>query len=249
MSRMSTRRRMAAGVLTVGLFVGVVACGGDDSSSSDLSRDDLLAILEAARVDRAVVQSFDDDELQDLVDQLLEGLGDLPAPETTVSENPDVTAAETPAEPATDTSDAPDTGESAPDEPNQPEESTAPESGGAPFPSVVLTLPGVSIPLGNLLEFASTLGVEGVTFSDSGGTRTYSITVTENGFGNVDITNVKVTWIVDGVQTPIQASKQSDLSSTKSVWTARTEAGPARMTITVIDEDGDSAGKSFIFNS
>ncbi|MGA1542134.1 MAG: hypothetical protein ACO38D_06600, partial [Ilumatobacteraceae bacterium] len=116
-------------------------------------------------------------------------------------------------------------------------------------PSVVLTLPGVSIPLGNLLEFASTLGVEGVTFSDSGGIRTYSITVTENGFGNVDITNVKVTWIVDGVQTPIQASKQSDLSSTKSVWTARTEAGPARMTITVIDEDGDSAGKSFIFNS
>ncbi|MGA1648470.1 MAG: hypothetical protein ACO39Y_03560 [Ilumatobacteraceae bacterium] len=46
MSRMSTRRRMAAGLLTLGLFVGVVACGDDDGSDSD--RDELLALLLAA---------------------------------------------------------------------------------------------------------------------------------------------------------------------------------------------------------
>lgn len=246
----SRRNRILTGVLSVGLLFGVVACGGDDSSSG-LSRDDLLAILEAAQVDRDVAESFNNDELEDLVDQLLDGFEELPAPETTAPENPDVTLGEAPVEPAPETSGAPEAEETpdAPDESTPPETEESPDpSISFPIPSVVLTLPNATLPLGNLVGLASTLGIAGVTFTDSGGVRTWEITVTENGFGNRDITSVKVTWIVNGVQTPIRASKKSE-SITKSVWTATSESGPARLTVTAIDSEGDQAAKSYIFNS
>lgn len=244
MSQLSTRRLLTAGVLVLGLGAGVVACGGDESS--DFSREDLLAILEAVQVAPEVAQSLSDDQLQDAVDQIFAGLEDLPAPDTTVAQTPDVTAGGDTAAPA-----PADTGAPADTAAAAPEESTAPadEDGAtSPFPSVVITLPGVSIPIGNLLSALSTLAIVDVTTSDSGGIRTYSITVTENGLGPTDITSVKVDWIVDGVSTPLTATKKSDVSPTKSVWTVQAEAGPARMTITARDENGDTAVKSFIFD-
>lgn len=240
MSQLSTRRLLTAGVLVLGLGAGVVACGSDESS--DFSREDLLAILEAVQVDPEVAQSLSDDQLQEAVDQIFAGLEDLPAPDTTVEENTDAPA---PVDTAAAADTVAPTGSDAP----APEESVAPADDGAtaPVPSVVISIPGVSIPIGNILAAFSTLAVADVAVSDSGGIRTYSITVTENGLGPTDITNVKVDWIVDGVSTPLTATKKSDVSPTKSVWTVQTEAGPARMTVTARDENGDTAVKSFVY--
>lgn len=241
----SAARRLALGALVLGLGTGLVACGGGGEESSDLSREDLLAILETVQVDPGVAETLSDEQLQDAVDQIFAGLENLPAPDSTVAENPDVTAGGDEATPSDSTSAPVDTVAPA------PEASVAPEGDDgatAPFPSVVITLPGVSIPIGNLLGALSTLAIADVSTSDSGGIRTYSITVTENGLGPNDITSVKVDWIVDGLSTPLTATKASDVSPTKSVWTVQAEAGAARMTITARDKNGAKAVKSFIFD-
>lgn len=242
----SSARRLALGAIILGLGTGLVACGGGGEESSALSREDLLAILETVQVDPEVVETLSDEQLQEAVDQIFAGLENLPAPDSTVAENPDVTAGGGDEATPSDSTSAPvDTAAPAPDASVAPE---GDDGATAPFPSVVITLPGVSIPLGNIVNVLSTLAISDVTTSDSGGIRTYSITVTENGLGPNDITSVKVDWIVDGVSTPLTATKKSDVSPTKSVWTVQAEAGPARMTITVRDKNDAKAVKSFIFD-
>lgn len=241
MSHLSNRRLLTIGVLVLGLGASTVACGGEESS--DLSREDLLAILEAVQVDPVVAESLTDEQLQEAVDQVNEALEGLPAPATTVTEAPDITAggdaaAPTPTDAAPAATDAPATDDTA-----------APQDGGAaPVPSVVISIPGVSIPVGAILGTISTLAVTDLATSDVGGIRTFLITVTENGLGTNDITGVKADWIVDGLSTPLNATKKTDVSATKSVWSFQAEAGPARVTITARDSKGATVSRSFVLS-
>ena len=246
MIRYSTRRMIASSALVLGLVAGVVACGGDESS--DLSREDLLAVLAAVQVDPEVAQSLSDEQLQAAVDQVFAGLDDLPAPDTTVSETPDVTAGGDSASPEPTNSEAPaDTVAPA------PEESTAPADDGgstSPFPSVVITLPGVSIPIGNISQLASTLGVKDLSVVEGTKFNRLDITVTEFGFGTTELERVDVVVNAGGVTKEFSARRSSNTSNTESVWfvevTPWTET--ARISVTVRDSRGETAGRSFVIN-
>lgn len=237
---------MASSALVLGLVAGVVACGGDESS--DLSREDLLAVLAAVQVDPEVAQSLSDEQLQAAVDQVFAGLDELPAPDTTVSETPDVTAGGDSVAPSPTDSEAPaDT--VAP----VPAESTAPADDGgstSPFPSVVITLPGVSIPIGNISQLASTLGVKDLRVAEGTKFNRLDITVTEFGFGTTELERVDVVVNTGGMTKEFSARRSSNTSNTESVWfvevTPWTET--ARISVTVRDSRGETAGRSFVIN-
>lgn len=249
--RFSPRRRLGTSVLVLGLTAGLVACGGDDSASSDLSREDLLAILEAAQVDRALAESLTDEQLTEAIDQIFAELDNLPAPETVAPESPDVTAGGEPAAPAEpagtpEASVAPEA-TSAPDETAAPE---AEEESGMTGPGVVITLPGLTIPIGNIGQLASTLGVKDLSVTEQTKFNRINITATEFGFGSTDLEGVDVTVNTSGVTKNYSARRSSNTSTTESVWFI--EVSPwtetARVTVTVRDSRGESAGRSYILN-
>lgn len=237
-----TRRHLTAGILAVALVAGAVGCGGDDSSS-DLSRDELLAILAAAQIDQNLVTDLTDEQLGDVVDQLLQGLDQADQPSST-----DSTVAGT--EPVVVDSQPAPVDSTAPTDDGQTME-TEEEQGDAPTPSslVIITLPNqITIPIGNIMNIVSTLAIADLAVADEGGIRTFSITVTEAGLGVDDISSVKVKWVVDGFETPLTAQKSSDVSATKSIWTVKAEAGPANLIVTARDENGKEVSRSFVLS-
>lgn len=237
-----TRRHLTAGILAVALVAGAVGCGGDDSSS-DLSRDELLAILAAAQIDQNLVTDLTDEQLGDVVDQLLQGLDQADQPSST-----DSTVAGT--EPVVVDSQPAPVDSMAPTDDGQTME-TEEEQGDAPTPSslVIITLPNqITIPIGNIMNIVSTLAIADLAVADEGGIRTFSITVTEAGLGVDDISSVKVKWVVDGFETPLTAQKSSDVSATKSIWTVKAEAGPANLIVTARDENGKEVSRSFVLS-
>lgn len=242
MSRHSVRRRALIVATFVSLVSLGVSCGGDDSSS-DIGRDDLEAILLAAEVDPSLIDQLSDSQLKDAVDQLLAGL-EAAAPADTESVPTDSTVVETVPEVNPMETGAPMT-----QAPVATDVSTADDSG-LPSGGIVITIAKspLTIPIGNLTSLLSTLAITDVSSSVSGGIRTFSITVTENGLGINDIAKVRVDWVVDGVATPLQATKASDVSLTKSIWTVSFETGPARLTVTAVDKNGDEVSKSFVLN-
>lgn len=237
-----TRRHLTAGILAVALVAGAVGCGGDDSSS-DLSRDELLAILAAAQIDQNLVTDLTDEQLGDVVDQLLQGLDQADQPSST-----DSTVAGT--EPVVVDSQPAPVDSTVPTDDGQTME-TEEEQGDAPTPSslVIITLPNqITIPIGNIMNIVSTLAIADLAVADEGGIRTFSITVTEAGLGVDDISSVKVKWVVDGFETPLTAQKSSDVSATKSIWTVKAEAGPANLIVTARDENGKEVSRSFVLS-
>lgn len=247
MQRRSTRRLLTTGVLVLALSATAVACGGDDSSS-DLSRDELLAILAAAQVDQNLVSDLTDDQLGDVVDQLLQGLDQAQQPTATDSTVAGTEPATVDSQPATDPTDSQPSSDDAQTTEGDEEQTDTP----TPSSIVIITLPNnvsipiASLPLDALTNLRSTLAVTDVTFADAGGLRTYSITVTEDGLGGNDITSVKVKWVVDGFETPLTAQKSSDTSTTKSVWTVKVESGPATLIVTARDENGKEVSRSLV---
>lgn len=252
--RFSPRRRVGAGLLVLGLTAGLVACGGDDSASSDLSREDLLAILEAAQVDRALAESLTDEQLTEAIDQIFAELDNLPAPETVAPELPDVTAGGEPATPSASAAPAGTPEASvAPEATPAPDETAAPEAdgdSGVVGPGVVITLPGITIPIGNIGQLASTLGVKDLSVSEQTKFNRINITATEFGFGSTELEGVDVTVNTSGVTKNYSARRSSNTSTTESVWFI--EVSPwtetARVTVTVRDSRGEAAGRSFILN-
>lgn len=237
-----TRRHLTAGILAVALVAGAVGCGGDDSSS-DLSRDELLAILAAAQIDQNLVTDLTDEQLGDVVDQLLQGLDQADQPSST-----DSTVAGT--EPVVVDSQPAPVDSTVPTDDGQTME-TEEEQDDAPTPSslVIITLPNqITIPIGNIMNIVSTLAIADLAVADEGGIRTFSITVTEAGLGVDDISSVKVKWVVDGFETPLTAQKSSDVSATKSIWTVKAEAGPANLIVTARDENGKEVSRSFVLS-
>lgn len=237
-----TRRHLTAGIFAVALVAGAVGCGGDDSSS-DLSRDELLAILAAAQIDQNLVTDLTDEQLGDVVDQLLQGLDQADQPSST-----DSTVAGT--EPVVVDSQPAPVDSTVPTDDGQTME-TEEEQVDAPTPSslVIITLPNqITIPIGNIMNIVSTLAITDLAVADEGGIRTFSITVTEAGLGVDDISSVKVKWVVDGFETPLTAQKSSDVSATKSIWTVKAEAGPANLIVTARDENGKEVSRSFVLS-
>jgi len=114
----------------------------------------------------------------------------------------------------------------------------------------VITIPGVSIPIGNVSQLASALGVKDVSVVEGTKFNRINITVTEFGFGTTELESVNVTVNTAGRTKEYSARRSSNTSNTESVWfieiTPWTET--ARITVTVQDSRGESAGRSYVLN-
>jgi hypothetical protein len=115
---------------------------------------------------------------------------------------------------------------------------------------VVITLPGVSIPIGNISQLASTLGVKDLSVVEGTKFNRLNITVTEFGFGTTELERVDVVVNAAGVTKEFSARRSSNTSTTESVWFV--EVAPwtesARISVTVRDTRGETAGRSFVIN-